>query len=253
MAVIGIIGGSGLDNPDILKNAKDEFFSTPYGAPSSPLKHGNINGVKVILIARHGREHTITPSNVNYRANIHALKHSGCTHILATTAVGSLKEEIGRGDLVIIDQFIDFTKQRKMSFHEKFEPGQPKHCPMASPFNNILRKILINEAKNHQYRCHPKGTVITIEGPRFSTYSESIMFRSWGADIINMSIATEATLANEAEVPYAAIAMSTDYDCWKTDEEPVSWDAICKIFAENVDKVTQLLKSSIIVIDQTQH
>ena len=245
MAVIGIIGGSGLDNPDILKNAKDEVIATPFGAPSSPLKHGTIDGAKVILIARHGREHTITPSNVNYRANISALKNAGCTHILATTAVGSLKEEIERGDLVIIDQFIDFTKQRKMTFHEKFEVGNPKHCPMATPFDENLRNLLIKKSQEFNFKYHPKGTVITIEGPRFSTRAESKMFRSWGADIINMSIATEAILANESGIPYAAIAMSTDYDCWKIEEEPVSWEAICKIFAENADKVTTLLKSVI--------
>ena len=245
MAKIGIIGGSGLDNPNIFKDAKDEVVSTIYGSPSSPLKCGTIYGVDVIMIARHGREHTITPSNVNYRANIMALKNAGCTHILATTAVGSLREEIGRGDLVIIDQFIDFTKQRKMTLFDKFEASNAKHTPMATPFDENLRKILIAEAQNAGFRFHKKGTVITIEGPRFSTRAESSMFRSWGADIINMSVATEAVLANEAEIPYAAIAMSTDYDCWKTDEEPVSWDAICEIFAQNVDKVTNLLKAAI--------
>jgi len=245
MKLVGIIGGSGLDNPDILKDAYDETATTLYGEPSSPLKHGTINGVNVILLARHGRQHTIAPSGVNYRANISALKAAGCTHILATTAVGSLKEEIDRGDLVIIDQFIDFTKQRKMTFFDRFEAGSLKHCPMATPFNENLRNILITEAKKMGIRFHEKGTVVTIEGPRFSTRAESNMFRAWGADIINMSVATEATLANEADIPYAAIAMSTDYDCWKTDEEPVSWGAICEIFAKNVDKVTNLLKATI--------
>ena len=245
MAIIGIIGGSGLDNPDILKDARDEEVSTDFGAPSSPLKHGTINGAKVILLARHGRKHTIAPSGVNYRANIAALKAAGCTHILATTAVGSLKEEIGRGDLVIIDQFIDFTKQRKMTFFDEFKDGNPKHTPMATPFDENLRNILIAESQKAGFRFHEKGTVITIEGPRFSTRAESAMFRAWGADIINMSVATEAALANEAGIPYAAIAMSTDYDCWKTDEEPVSWEAILEIFSKNVDKVTNLLKAAI--------
>jgi 5'-methylthioadenosine phosphorylase len=245
MAIIGIIGGSGLDNPDILKNAEDVTVSTPYGEPSSPLKRGTIGETQVVLLARHGRQHTVTPSNVNYRANISALKEAGCTHIVATTAVGSLREEIGRGDLVVIDQFIDFTKQRKMTFYDKFEAGDPKHCPMATPFDENLRKILISKSQELGFRFHPKGTVVTIEGPRFSTRAESNMFRAWGADIINMSIATEAVLANEAQIPYAAIAMSTDYDCWKIDEEPVSWEAISKIFAENADKVTTLLKTAI--------
>ncbi|MDR0760734.1 MAG: MTAP family purine nucleoside phosphorylase, partial [Treponema sp.] len=191
MAVIGIIGGSGLDNPDILSNPGDERVTTPYGEPSSPLKRGTIGGVEVALLGRHGREHTIPPSRVNYRANIAALKAAGCTHILATTAVGSLREEIGRGDLVIIDQFIDFTKQRKMTYSEQFEPHNPVHTPMADPYDSWLRGILIEECKRLGYRFHARGTVITIEGPRFSTRAESRMFRAWGADIINMSIATE--------------------------------------------------------------
>ena len=245
MAIIGIIGGSGLDNPDIFSNPRDETAKTPYGEPSSPLKHGIIDGVKVVLIARHGREHAIPPTQVNFRANISALKNAGCSHILATTAVGSLKEEIKRGDIVIIDQFIDFTKQRKMTFHESFAPGKPVHQPMAEPYDRRLRDLLIDECARKKYPFHPKGTVITIEGPRFSTRAESLMFRGFGADIINMSVSTETALANEAGIPYAAVAMSTDYDCWKTDEEPVSWDAIAKVFAENAQKVTVLLKSVI--------
>jgi len=245
MAVIGIIGGSGLDNPQILSNSRDEKVKTSYGEPSSLLKRGTIDGVEVILLARHGREHTIPPTQVNFRANIWALKTAGCTHILATTAVGSLREEIKRGDLVVIDQFIDFTKQRKMSFHESFEPHKPVHQPMADPYDKRLKDLFIEECRQRNFSFHPRGTVITIEGPRFSTRAESLMFRGWGADIINMSVATETALANEAGVPYAAVAMSTDYDCWKTDEEPVSWEAIAKVFAENAEKVTVLLKSVI--------
>ena len=242
---IGIIGGSGLDNPDILEEPRDQSVATPYGEPSSPLKHGKIGGVDVVLLARHGRGHTIPPTQVNYRANIHALKQAGCTHILATTAVGSLREEIGRGDLVIIDQFIDFTKRRHMTFHESFEPHAPVHTPMADPFDEKLRHLLIETCERLGYKHHKKGTVVTIEGPRFSTRAESHMFRLWGADIINMSIAVEATLANEAAIPYAAVAMSTDYDCWKTDEEPVSWDAIVAVFKKNAEKVTNLLVHAI--------
>jgi len=245
MAVIGIIGGSGLDNPDIFLDPRDEKVSTPFGDPSSALKWGIIGGVQVVLLARHGREHTIPPTQVNYRANIQALKEAGCTHIVATTAVGSLREEIGRGDLVIIDQFIDFTKQRKMTFFESFEPHNPAHTSMADPYDSYLRKILINECRVLGFPFHEKGTVVTIEGPRFSTRAESHMFRSWGADIINMSIATETALANEAAVPYAAVAMSTDYDCWRTGEEPVTWEAVGKVFAENAARVTSLLKSII--------
>jgi len=245
MTKIGIIGGSGLDNPDILEHAQDHGVSTRWGAPSAPLKLGQISGVDVVLLARHGREHTIPPSQVNYRANIQALKDAGCTHVLASTAVGSLRLDIGRGHLVIIDQFIDFTKQRAMSFHESFAPHQPIHTPMAAPFDTDLRAILNAACQRLGFDHHPTGTVITIEGPRFSTRAESNMFRAWGADIVNMSIATEAALANEAGLPYAAVAMSTDYDCWKTDEEPVTWDAILSVFSSNAQKVTQLLRDAI--------
>jgi len=242
---IGIIGGSGLDNPDILENALDVSVNTVWGPPSAPLKTGKIAGVDVALLGRHGRQHTIPPTQVNYRANVQALKDAGCTHILATTAVGSLREEIGRGDLVIIDQFIDFTKQRAMSFHESFAPHRPTHAPMAEPFDAALRSTLIAVCEEHKLVFHRSGTVVTIEGPRFSTRAESRMFRAWGADIINMSVATEAALANEAGIPYAAVAMSTDYDCWKTDEEPVSWEAVLAVFSSNAEKVTRLLVQAI--------
>ncbi|MFC1685760.1 S-methyl-5'-thioadenosine phosphorylase [Nanoarchaeota archaeon] len=245
MVKIGIIGGSGLDNPGILEETKDIEVETPYGKPSSPLKLGKIKGKEVVLLARHGREHTIPPTQVNFRANIHALKEQGCTHIIATTAVGSLKEEIGRGDFVILDQFIDFTRHRKVTFHESFEPHKPIHTPMAEPFDKKLRELLINTCNGLQLKNHDKGTVVTIEGPRFSTKAESHMFRGWGADVINMSIAPEAALANEAGVPYAAVAMSTDYDCWKEDEAPVTWEEILKTFKANVERVTKLLVETI--------
>lgn len=245
MTKIGIIGGSGLDNPDILEHASDQVITTRWGMPSTPLKQGKISGIDVVLLGRHGREHTITPTHVNYRANVQAMKDAGCTHILATTAVGSLREDIGRGDLVILDQFIDFTRLRAMSFHETFAPHQPVHTPMADPFDPKLRAILIGLCHQQAHRFHSHGTVVTIEGPRFSTRAESRMFRAWGADVINMSIATEATLANEAGIPYAAVAMSTDYDCWKTDEHPVTWDAILAVFNNNAKKVTSLLVEAI--------
>ena len=245
MSKIGIIGGSGLDNPEIMTGASDSRAATPYGEPSSPLKEGRIGGTDVVLIARHGREHTITPTGVNYRANIHALKEAGCTHILATTAVGSLREEIGRGDFVVLDQFIDFTRHRSITFHDSFEPGNAVHTGMAEPFDAELRARFIAAAEKLGLDFHPRGTVVTIEGPRFSTRAESKMFRMWGADVINMSIAPEAILANEAGIPYAAVAMSTDYDCWKEDEEPVSWEDILKVFSGNVEKMTRLLTAVI--------
>ena len=245
MIKIGIIGGSGLDDPKILKDAVDVEYNTPWGAPSCPLKEGTIGGTDVVLIGRHGREHTISPTQVNYRANIHALKDAGCTHILATTAVGSLREEIGRGHFVILDQFIDFTRRRPVTFFDSFEPGKMAHTPMAEPFNAELRQLIIAKSAELNLDYHSTGTVITIEGPRFSTKAESNMFRMWGADVINMSIAPEAILANEAGIPYAAVAMATDYDCWKDDEEAVSWEAVLEVFNNNVEKMINLLTSVI--------
>ena len=245
---IGIIGGSGLDNPELFMNPKDVAASTQWGDPSSLLKIGKIAGIDIVLLGRHGRDHTIPPTQVNYRANIQAFKDIGCTHILATTAVGSLREEIRRGDLVILDQFIDFTKQRKMTFYESFNSHQPVHTPMADPFDSKLREALIQVCSHQGLNFHKSGTVVTIEGPRFSTRAESKMFRLFGADIINMSVSTEVALANEIGIPYAAIAMSTDYDCWKEDEEPVSWNAILEVFKGNADKVTRLLLEAIPII-----
>ncbi|MFP4302183.1 MAG: S-methyl-5'-thioadenosine phosphorylase [Spirochaetaceae bacterium] len=241
MATVGIIGGSGVDNPGILQEPEERETNTRFGRPSSPLRVGRIEGTEVVLIARHGRGHTIPPTEVNYRANILALKEAGCTQILATTAVGSLREEIHRGDLVILDQFIDFTRHRRVTFHDYFAPGEAVHTPMAEPFSEELRERLSRNAEALNYPFHPRGTVITIEGPRFSTRAESHMFRAWGADVINMSIAPEVILANEAGIPYGAVAMSTDYDCWKEDEEPVSWDEILRVFKGNAEKVTELL------------
>lgn len=245
MVKIGIIGGSGLDNPDILKDAQDLEVETIYGKPSSPLKLGKINDVDVVIIARHGREHTIPPTYVNNKANIQALKDQDVTHILATTAVGSLRAEIGRGDFVILDQFIDFTRRRDISFFNSYNPGKPMHTPMAEPFDKGLRASFNTCADELGLKYHKTGTVITIEGSRFSTIAESKMFRMWGADVINMSVAPECILANEIGIPYAAVAMSTDFDCWKEDEEPVTWDAILEIFKQNVDKVTSLLTAVI--------
>jgi 5'-methylthioadenosine phosphorylase len=247
MVTVGIIGGSGLDDPEILNNPEIIQADTPYGKPTSALSTGKINGVDVVLIARHGKKHTLSPSQVNYRANICALRDQGATHILATTACGSLKEEIKRGHFVIVDQFIDFTKHRKITFHDSFENGAV-HTSMAEPFDLELRKALYQSAIDLNYETHFGGTVVTIEGPRFSTKAESKMFRSWGGDVINMSVATEAILANEAKIPYAVVAMSTDYDCWKEDEAPVSWEEILEIFNQNAHRVKKLLVKAVSAI-----
>ena len=241
MTKIAIIGGSGLENPEILQNPESILVQTPYGDPTSDFICGKIGGVEVVLLSRHGREHTIPPSQVNNRANLYGIKQLGCTHILATTACGSLRENIGRGDLVIPDQFIDFTRHRKITFFEAFEPHQMKHTPMADPFNAYLREKLISAGRELELSIHPKGCILTIEGPRFSTRAESHMFRIWGGDMINMSTAPECMLANELGIPYATIAMATDYDSWKDDEAPVSWVEILKVFGHNVHNVVNIL------------
>jgi 5'-methylthioadenosine phosphorylase len=236
-----VIGGSGLEKLDIFEKLDEKSVSTNYGSPSAPLITGRIKGHDLVFLSRHGFGHTIPPSQVNNRANIMALKEAGCDRIIATTACGSLREEIGRGHLVILDQFIDFTRHRAVSFHEHFDEGKIMHTPMADPFDQSLRLKIIEAASDLPVTIHQKGTVITIEGPRFSTRAESHMFRAWGADVINMSTAPEAILANEAGIPYAAIAMSTDYDCWKSGEEAVSWEAVLEVFSQNVHNVTDLL------------
>lgn len=248
---IGIIGGSGLENPALLEDFKIKEVETPFGKPSSPLTTGKINNIDVVILSRHGVKHEITPTEVNNRANIFALKKEGCKFIISTTAVGSLREEIKRGEFVIIDQFIDFTKQRKLSFFEKFESG-PIHTPMTNPFSKKLREKLIESCEKLKFPNHKKGTVITIEGPRFSTRAESNLFRQWGAHVINMSISPECILANEAEVEYAVIAMSTDYDCWKDDEEPVTWNEIKYIMKENAEKVKKIILETIYSFSKEQ-
>ncbi|MDY6905017.1 MAG: S-methyl-5'-thioadenosine phosphorylase [Thermodesulfobacteriota bacterium] len=242
MKKIGIIGGSGLDDPDLLHDPEEITVITPYGEPSTPLLCGDVEGVDVAIIARHGKQHQFSPTQVNYRANIHALKSHGVTHILATTACGSLRNKIDRGHFVILDQFIDFTKKRANTFFESFEGEDlSAHTPMADPFDEALRQVLIENANAMGLNTHEQGTVVTIEGPRFSTRAESRMFKAWGADVINMSIATEVSLANEAGIPYAAVAMSTDYDCWKESEEPVSWEGVMEVFNSNAQSVKDLL------------
>ncbi|KAJ8000776.1 hypothetical protein DPEC_G00183840 [Dallia pectoralis] len=218
---IGIIGGSGLDDPDILEGRTEKYVDTPYGKPSDALILGTIKNVECVLLARHGRQHTIMPTDVNYQANIWAMREEGCTHLLVTTACGSLREEIQPGDIVIIDQFIDRTTKRAQTLYDGGFASPPgvSHIPMAEPFCTRTREVLVEVARSLGVKCHARGTVLTIEGPRFSSRAESLMFRQWGADVINMTSVPEVVLAKEAGLCYASIAMATDYDCWKEHEE----------------------------------
>jgi len=237
MPKIAIIGGSGLDKPEILKDPIEKESINKYGQPSSTLTCGKISGVDVVILARHGKDHSIMPTKVNFLANIYALKEEGCTHILAATAVGSLREEIKPGNLVFPSQFIDFTRHRNLTFFTE----KVVHTPMATPYDKRLTDLLAKTSDELNFAYNRDVTVITIEGPRFSTKAESNMFRAWGADIINMSTCPEVILANELGIPYQTIAMSTDYDCWKEDEAPVTFEMVMKRMGENAEKVKQLL------------
>jgi len=238
MVKLGIIGGSGLDDPAILKQAEEKQITTQFGDPSSPVTCGEIGGGEVAILARHGRKHTICPSAGHFRANMMALKSLGCTHIIAATACGSLREEIAPGHLVILDQFIDRTTKRASTF---YDTDQVCHIPMGDPFCPQLREVLIAGAEKLGIDHHVKGTMVTIEGPRFSTKAESMLFRSWGCDVINMTTVPEVTLAREAGMCYASVAMSTDYDCWHEEEEHVTIEMILEIMKKNADNVINLM------------
>jgi 5'-methylthioadenosine phosphorylase len=241
---IAIIGGSGLDDPQIIKNPEEVNMDTPYGATASPLVCGQIGGADIVILARHGKGHIISPTNVPFRANIWALKEIGCTHVIATTACGSLQEKIRPRDLIFLDQFIDFTKHRNLTFYDDFK-DKIVHTPMAEPFCPPLNKILINAAKKLDIPHHAKGTVITIEGPRFSTRAESKFFKNIGADVINMSTVPEVILARELGLNYACVAMATDYDVWRDTEETVSWEMIVNVMKDNANNVKRLLLEAI--------
>jgi 5'-methylthioadenosine phosphorylase len=234
---IGMIGGSGFDDPDFLTEVSRVKKGTPFGHLSSDPIVGRAGDIEVVLLSRHGHGHRIMPSQVNYRANIWALKDMGVTHIIATSACGSLREEIAPGHLVFPDQFIDRTRMRKSTF---FEGDQVAHIAVADPFCEKLRSILIETAADEGIVHHPAGTVVTIEGPRFSTRAESRMFRAWGGDVVNMSTVPEVVLAREAGICYALAAMSTDYDSWHESEEPVTWEMIAQTMTKNVDNVKEI-------------
>lgn len=216
---------------------------TPFGYPSSLVVEGEINGVKCALISRHGSKHSIMPSNVNYRANIWALKTIGCTHVIVSTATGSLQEKYKPGDLVVPDDFIDCTKKREQTFYDrgKKSPQGVCHLPMFPAFHEKTRQILIDTAKELKIDVHTKATIVTIEGPRFSSKAESRLFRQWGGDLINMTTCPEVVLAKEAGLLYGAVAIATDYDCWRDSGENVCVVDVLKVFQANVDKVKNIL------------
>ncbi|MGC8816365.1 MAG: S-methyl-5'-thioadenosine phosphorylase [Candidatus Hadarchaeum sp.] len=242
-AEIGIIGGTGLYDPKILKNVGEVKVETPYGSPSDSITLGELNGRKLAFLPRHGKKHTIRPTDINYRANIFAMKQLGVTRILAPSAVGSLKEEYRPGDIVFVDQFIDRTTRREESF---YTGDKVCHISVAEPMCPEIRKTLMDAAKRIGLEAHPRGTYVCIEGPRFSTKAESKMFQGWGADVIGMTLVPECVLAREAEICYASIATVTDYDVWK--EHPVTTEEVLRTMKENLEKVKRLIAEVVTIM-----
>jgi len=244
---IGIIGGSGMDDPELLQEREEVRMQTPFGRPSDRLVCGKIEGVAVVILGRHGSGHTIMPGNVPYRANVFAMKALGCTHLVVSTACGILREGIKPGDLVLLDQFIDRTHKREQTFYDgaRGHPAGICHIPMGDPFCAETRGIVKAVADELGVTMHPKGTMVSIEGPRFSSRAESNFFRLLQADTINMTTVPEVVLANEAGLAYCSIAMATDYDCWKEDEAAVDVAAVLEVMKGNADKVLKVWKKAI--------
>ena len=244
---LGIIGGSGLYDMGGLSKRKSITVLTPFGKPSGPLRVGEFSGCPVVFLARHGQGHCLLPSEINYRANIYALKKLGVTKILAASAVGSLREEIHPRDFVIPDQFVDRTTRREGTF---FGNGIAAHVSFADPFCKSLRQALIKICKALGLRVHEKGTYINMEGPAFSTRAESELYRQWGMDIIGMTNLVEAKLAREAEICYATMAMVTDYDCWHEHHEAVTVEGVLENLIANAGNARNVIKEFIRAMPQ---
>jgi 5'-methylthioadenosine phosphorylase len=235
---IGVVGGSGLYALEGLEEAQQVTVGSAFGEPSSPVPMGRIGHAKVSFIARHGEGHRLAPSQVNYRANIDALKRCGVTDVLAISAIGSLKEEMAPGEFVAVDQFIDRTLGRERTF---FGEGVVAHVGLADPVCPRLSKFVADGAKKAGAKVHRGGTYVAIEGPQFSTRAESLLFRQWGADVIGMTGMPEARLAREAELPYALLAMVTDYDAWRDAEAGVEAAEILAVMRANAETARRAL------------
>lgn len=246
MSYVGIIGGSGLYQIESFKLKEERIVSTPFGEPSGPLMIGTLADVPVIFLARHGVGHRLNPSEINYRANIFALKQAGVKAIFSVSAVGSLKDEIVPGHMVVIDQFIDRTKARASTF---FEQGIVAHVGFAHPVSEYLRSLLIAACEKAGVRVHKKGTYVCMEGPQFSTVAESHSYRSLGADVIGMTNLQEAKLSREAEIDYATLALSTDYDCWHPGHDAVTTDQVIQVMKANVSHAQKILQQAVVSFD----
>ncbi len=241
--IVGVIGGSGLYEMEGLADIREVTVDTPFGAPSDTFVTGNLEGVRMVFLPRHGRGHRLLPSEVNYRANIYGMKKLGAERIISVSAVGSMKEDIPPGDIVIPDQFIDRTKGiRKDTF---FGDGVVAHVGFADPVCGSLSDILYSAACKAGANVHKGGTYICMEGPAFSTRAESLLYRSLGASVIGMTNLTEAKLAREAEICYGTIALSTDYDCWHEHHDDVTVDAIVAIIKQNVAMAKNIIRHAV--------
>ncbi len=245
---IGVIGGSGLYELEGLVGVKNETIKTPFGDPSDQIVTGSLNGVQMVFLPRHGRGHTILPTELPFKANIWAMKKLGVSAILSVSAVGSLKKEIEPGHAVVVDQFIDRTRGTRESTF--FGDGIVAHVPFADPLCKPLGDALHEAATSIGWKSHRGGTYVCMEGPMFSTRAESHLYRSWGADVIGMTNLQEAKLAREAEICYATLALSTDYDCWH--EEDVTVEAIMKIIAGNVENSKKTIATAVPMIDENR-
>jgi 5'-methylthioadenosine phosphorylase len=237
--VLGVIGGSGLYDMGGLENIREERVRSPWGDPSDALRFGTLAGVDVVFLARHGRGHRLSPSSINYRANIDALKRVGVTDIISASACGSLREDLPPGAFVLVDQFIDRTFAREKSF---FGAGLVAHVSMAHPVCPKLVDALETAARAENLLYRRGGAYLVMEGPQFSSLAESNLYRSWGCDVIGMTNMPEAKLAREAELPYASVAMVTDYDCWHPDHDHVEVAAVIKVLQENAAKAAALIR-----------
>ena len=243
--ILGVIGGSGVYEIDGLKNTQWKKVSSSFGEPSDSLLFGELGGQKMVFLPRHGRGHLIPPSEINYRANIDALKRAGVTDVIAVSAVGSLRENLKPGMFVIVDQFIDRTFERDKSF---FGSGLVAHVSMSNPICKRLANHVEKIAKGAKISSVRGGTYIAMEGPQFSSVAESELYRSWGCDVVGMTNMPEAKLAREAELCYVSIAMVTDYDCWHPDHDDVSVDAMIMVLKNNAYNARSLVKKAASVI-----
>jgi len=238
---LGVIGGTGLYEMEGLSGVREVEMDTPFGAPSGPFVTGSLEGVEMVFLPRHGKGHRFLPTEVNNRANIFGMKKLGVGRILSVSAVGSLKEEIEPGHMVLPDQFIDRTYRRSPTF---FGDGIVAHVQFADPFCNDLRALVADAAATEDIRVHGRGTYVCMEGPQFSTRAESALHRSWGADVIGMTNLQEAKLAREAEICFATMAMATDYDCWNEAAGDVDIEEVIAVLQRNADVAKRIVRGT---------